>query len=125
MWVVEVLPLAAQVVMLAEGTSDLPEWDTEGVQTVVANRHAILIATQDDRLGDVTIGVTVDRAEITLAEPVYVGELAVPTGRVEVGSILSGELSVASVGPGGTFQVEVFASPAGAASHVEILVSQA
>lgn len=117
-----VAPRYGQVVIEAEGASDLPVPET-GEEPAVATTQAILVATRGDFDGDVLIEVR--RGEVTdgsLGVQVFAGELSFSTPSLVFGSSLGGQLATVDIGRIGWVPVTIYAQPTDAPSRVVALV---
>jgi hypothetical protein len=118
---VRVIPLYAQVVVQSAGATDLPVPET-GAEPAVATTEAVLVATQDDLDGEVSIEVRRGGADSAPGTRVYAGELSFTTPALEVGSTVSGQLATVDVGRTGWLPLEIFVAPAEAPSSVVVVI---
>lgn len=111
--VLQVAPAYAQIEVTTPyegGAYEWPEWDY-GDEAVVATSHALLVATQGDQDGDVTI-VVADTADLVAGELVFDGPLEASAAMLEVGSSISGDLWTVRLQSAGPTRVRVYAAPA-------------
>lgn len=116
-----VSPAYGQVSIEDPGTLDLPEWVT-GQERVVANPHAIMVATRSDVEGDVIITVLEGSDVSGLGDVVFEGELSLSSPFMDVGSAVTSTVMRVRVDRQGTVGVRVFVDPLGAPSCVRVLI---
>lgn len=88
-------PLYGQVSIADSETAHVPEWVT-GDEAAVASPTALLVATRPDCAGDVVIKVYAGEG-LGEGELVFGGQLQVPSGRLEFGSITASVREVVAI----------------------------
>lgn len=117
-----VAPVYGQVVIEAEGATDLPVPET-GQERVVGTTQSVLIATRGDQDGDVLIEIRHDGVtEVPGGRLVFDGELSFSSPHLVFGSPLGSELGSVSVGRTGWVALKIYVGPAEAPSRVVVLV---
>lgn len=117
-----VVPYYGQIVVQDSGTADVPGWET-GEEPAVASGHCVLVATQGDLAGPVTIRVVTNPAGIPHATCVFDGEILMDSGVLEFGSIVGGHLERLQTGTK-RGQLRVFVEPLDAPHTVTIALSK-
>lgn len=116
-----VLPLHGQIAVQDVGATDLPEWQT-GEERVASTSRSILIATQPDRDGDVTIKVVAGEARAEAGDRVFDGQLVLTGTEIEVGNALAGSLHRVDVGQKGPVRLRIFVDPPDRPAVIVIVV---
>lgn len=117
-----VAPLYGQVVVEADGASNLPVPET-GQERVVATTQSILIATRGDQDGDVLIEIRQDGGHDDFGPPLFDGELSFSSPRLVFGSSLGGETSSLDIGRTGWVALKLYVDPVDAPSRVVVLLA--
>jgi hypothetical protein len=119
-----VTPLNAQVAIFSPGAPEFPEWET-GDEPAVATATAILIATRDDREGEVTVRVRTGAAPVDGFTEVLTATLLLADGVVAFGSFLSGQIERMPLPTAGTHLATVSVDVPGEASRVLVTLTHA
>lgn len=118
---IRVPPLYGQVVVEAEGASDLPVPET-GEEKVVSTTESILVATRGDKDGDVSIEVRRGNTE-NLGHVIFDGELSFSTPRLVFGSSLANQLGSIDVGRTGWIPIKIYVDSVDGPSRVVVVVT--
>ena len=116
-----VIPLHGEIVVQAEGATQVPIPET-GEEKVVVSAEVLLVATRGDNDGDVLIEVCHGCDGPELGEQVFDGELSFTSPRLVFGSLLANELGSLDIGRIGWVPLKVFVSPPEAPSRVVVML---
>lgn len=109
----QVVPFGGQVHLSDLSSPDYPEWIT-GTESVVSLPHSVAVATQDDRIGKVSIEVWNGRIGVPdpmLSDSIFDGAF-VGSGNTVTGNTIGNELVPVPISAG-RHRLRVYASPAG------------
>lgn len=116
-----ILPIYGQVAILDAETADIPEWKT-GNESYVAAAQAILVATQADTAGRVTVHVSTSNDEESRGEPkIFSGTISIPSKKLQVGNIISGELTSFDLGAS-EYSIHIYANRIEEPSEIRIVL---
>jgi hypothetical protein len=119
---VRVNPMYHQVVVEAEGATDLPLPET-GAEPVVATPESLLIATRPEQYGDVELEVHSGPLADPPGTEIYHGELTFTTPHLVIGSYYGDQLTPVDVGRVGQVPVSVYVDRPDAPSRVTVVLT--
>ncbi len=119
-----VTPLNAQVAVFSPSAPEFPEWKT-GDEPAVTTTTAILVATRDDREGEVTVRVRTGTAHVDGFSEILTTTLLLADGVLAFGSFLSGQIDRMPLPTAGAFLATVSVDVPGEASSVLVTLTPA
>jgi len=119
-----VTPLNAQVAVFSPSAPEFPEWET-GDEPAVTTTTAILVATRDDREGEVTVRVRTGTAHVDGFSEILTTTLLLADGVLAFGSFLSGQVDRMPLPTAGAHLATVSVDVLGEASSVLVTLTPA
>ena len=119
---VRVLPMYHQVLVEAEGATDLPLPET-GAEPVVATPQSLLILTRSEDAGEVELEVHSGPPAAPPGTEIYQAELTLETPRLVVGNYYGDQLTKVDIGRVGAVGLRIYVDRPDAPSRVTVVLS--